>query len=203
MGIRFKSEILTAVKYEDAEFVIDEYGFVVSRKDFLGEDELTLDTEVKAVGVGYDRYADVDIVFAEDDNCHVFTGVVKNIPTKQYKTDLVCKSYTKISVNGEQFVLYGEAVTGNVYDTAKALLESDPSNADLLKIIMDYEGKIGVPGDDLYEKKRITTQKRRDFSRRFLLFLLRVLNFYDIIRLTNLNLMVFIYENKKGYCVAL
>ena len=149
-GIIFKAEILTSAKYEDAEFVIDEYGFVVARKDYLGEEELTLDTEKTVVGVGYNREAGIDIVFDNNDNRHIFTGVVKNIPVKHYKTDLVCKSYTKITVNGEQFVVYGEQVVGNLYDTAKHLLETDSSNADLLKIVLDYEGDINIPGDDLY-----------------------------------------------------
>lgn len=55
-----------------------------------------------------------------------------------------------ISVGGQQFIVYGEAVIGNVYDTAKKLLETDPGNADLLEIVLNYEGNIGVPGDDLY-----------------------------------------------------
>ena len=155
MGIRFKSAILTAVKYEESEFVIEEYGFVVSRKDLLGEDDLTLDTEVKVIGVGYNKAEDIDVVFDSNDNRHIFTGVVKNIPVKHYKTDLVCKSYTKITVNGEKFVVYGEAVTGNVYDTAQTLLADDTLDTEtknaLYQIILDYENAIGLPGDDLYE----------------------------------------------------
>ena len=151
MGIRFKSEILTSAKYEDAEFVIDEYGFVVSRKDILGDDELTLNTEVKVTGVGYNKAQNIDVVFEQNDEYHTFTGVVKNIPVKHYATDLVCKTYTKISVDGEQFVVYGEPVVSNVYDTAKKLLETDPGNEDLIKIVLDYEGKLGLPGDGLFE----------------------------------------------------
>ena len=149
-GIRFKARIETGVKFEETEYVIDEYGFVVSRKDILGENELTLDTEVKVTGVGYNKAQNIDVVFEQNDEYHTFTGVVKNIPVKHYATDLVCKTYTKISVDGEQFVVYGEPVVGNVYDTAKKLLETDPDNADLIKIVLDYEGAIGLPGDDLY-----------------------------------------------------
>ena len=94
---------------------------------------------------------DIDIVFDGDDEHHVFTGVLKDVPVKHYKTDLVCKSYTKITVSGEQFTVYGEAVIGNIYDTAKKLLETDPGNEDLLKIISDYGKDIGLPGDDLFE----------------------------------------------------
>ena len=150
MGIRFKAQIRTSAKYEETDFVIDEYGFVISRKDILGDDELTLDTPIKVVGVGYNKEKNIDVVFGGDDEYHIFTGVVKNIPVEHYRTDLVCKTYTKISVGTEQFVVYGEPVVGNVYDTAKKLLETDPGNEDLIKIIFDYETELGVPGDDLY-----------------------------------------------------
>lgn len=150
MGIRFKAQIRTSAKFEETEYVIDEYGFVVSRKDILGENELTLDTEVKVTGVGYNKAQNIDVVFEQNDEYHTFTGVVRNIPVKHYKTDLVCKTYTKISVDGEQFVVYGEPVVGNVYDTAKKLLETNPDNADLIKIVLDYEGTIGITLDNLY-----------------------------------------------------
>ena len=151
MGLRFKSEILTDVKNEESEFVIDEYGFIVAREDHLDGTELTFDFSRFVTGVAYNKENGTDIVFdASDDNVTVFTGYVKNIPVKEYKTNLVCKTYTMISVGGQQFIVYGEAVIGNVYDTAKKLLETDPGNADLLEIVLNYEGNIGVPGDDLY-----------------------------------------------------
>ncbi len=150
MGIRFKARIETGAKYEESAFVIDEYGFVVSRKDILGDDELTLETEKKVVGVGYNKAQNIDVVFEGDDEYHTFTGVVKNIPVEHYATDLVCKTYTKITVGTQPFIVYGEPVVGNVYETAKKLLETNPDNADLIKIVLDYEGAIGLPGDDLY-----------------------------------------------------
>jgi len=150
MGLRFKSYILTSAKNEETDYVIDEYGFIITTKDYLGDSELTLDTEIKASGIAYNKADSTDIVFDGDDDRHVFTGVLKNIPVAEYKTDLVCKTYTKITVGGKQFVVYGEAVVGNVYDTAKALLETNPGDADLAKIILDYENSIGVNGDDLY-----------------------------------------------------
>ena len=50
----------------------------------------------------------------------------------------------------EQFVIYGEPVVGNVYDTAKKLLESDPANQELINIIFDYENVVGIPGEGLF-----------------------------------------------------
>jgi hypothetical protein len=155
MGLRFKSEILTNVKNEESEFVIDEYGFIVAREDHLDGTELTFDFTKFVTGVAYNKENGTDIVFDADDSVTVFTGYVKNIPVKEYKTNLVCKSYTMISVGGQQFIVYGEAVTGNVYDTAKALvddetLDSDTRNA-LYQILLDYEDTAALPGDDLFE----------------------------------------------------
>ena len=150
MGIRFKSTVLTSAKAEETGFVIDEYGYVVSTEEELAGTELTLDFYKKAIGVGYRKSENIDIVFEGDDEQHVFTGVVKNVTANHYKTNLVCKTYTKITVNGEQFVLYGEAVKGNIYDTAKKLLETDPDNADLIKIVLDADNSIGIDVGGLY-----------------------------------------------------
>ena len=156
MGIRFKSSVLTSAKNEEIEYVIDEYGFIIATETALGEEELTFDFSKYVTGVAYNKENDTDIIFdATDDNAHIFSGYVKNIPVKEYKTNLVCKTYTKITVGGEQFILYGEPVVGNVYDTAQTLLADDTLDTEtknaLYQIILDYESAIGLPGDDLYE----------------------------------------------------
>ncbi|MBE6681886.1 MAG: hypothetical protein E7600_06365 [Ruminococcaceae bacterium] len=157
MGIRFKSNILTVPKNEETDFEIVEYGFVVAASDVLGEEELTLDFPKIATGVAYSKEQGIDLVYdSTSDTQHVFAGVVKNLPVAKYRTDLVCKTYTKITVDGKQFILYGEAVKGNIYDTAKAALEdetldSETQNA-LINITLAYENTIGIPGDDLYPK---------------------------------------------------
>lgn len=143
-GVRFKSVILTDAKTEGIDYCIDEYGFVVASEEILGSDELTLDFRKIATGVAYNRANDIDIVFdSQTDGQHVFTGVVINVPAIRYKTNLVCKTYTKITVDGKQFVIYGEPVTGNIYDTAKSILENDSpdaaTKAALEKIISDYD----------------------------------------------------------------
>jgi len=155
MGVRFKSSVLTSAKNEEAEYVIDEYGFIVATEEALGDDELTLDFSKYVKGVAYNKETATDIVFdSSNDEMHVFTGYVKNIPVANYKTNLVCKTYTKITVDGRQFTLYGEPVVGNVYDTAKALLEDDTLDTEtrnvLVNITLAYENTIGIPGDDLY-----------------------------------------------------
>jgi len=151
IGIRFKSHILTSAKFEEKEFVVEEYGFVVTRHDLLSDNNLTLETEIKAVGVCYNKSEGINVVFEGDDEKHVFTGVVKNIPVEHYNTDLVCKTYTRISVGEDSFLVYGEPVVSSIYDTAKKVLEKDPDNAECIKIVLDYEKSIGLNGDSLYE----------------------------------------------------
>ena len=150
VGLRFKAHILRLPKFEETDFVIDEYGFVIATKSHLNGAELTLDTEKKVTGIAYKKTDGIDIVFdSTDDSKDIFTGILKNIPVKNYKTDLVCKVYTKITVNGKQFVVYSEPTVGNLYDSAKKLLETDPENEELKKIVGEYEKEVGIPMDDM------------------------------------------------------
>jgi len=152
MGIRFKSCVLTSAKDEETSFVIDEYGFIVTTEGALAGNELTLSFPRIVTGVAYSKSRNIDLVFDSSvDEQHIFTGVLKNVPVENYKTDLVCKTYTKITVDGEQFTLYGETVKGNIYDTALKLLETDPDNADLIKIVLDADNSIGLDVGGLYE----------------------------------------------------
>ncbi len=151
MGIRFKYAALKAAKLENDAFVIDEIGFIVAVTDRLGDTELTLNYDKYVTGVAYNKAENKDIVFDSSDDIDVFTCVVTNIPISQYKTNLTCKTYTKMTIDGEQFVIYGEPTIGNIYDTAKKLLETDPDNADLIKIVLDADYSIGIDGGVLYD----------------------------------------------------
>ena len=93
-------------------------------------------------------------MFESTDEIQTFTCVVKNIPAKYYKENLVCKTYTRITVDGQQFVLYGEPEVGNIYDVAKALLKETTDyeiREILINIILDYDRVIGIPIDGLFE----------------------------------------------------
>lgn len=139
MGVRFKSHILTLAKSEEKSFVIDEYGYIISTKDYLGSEELTFASEKYVKGVGYNKADGTDVVYdRSNDEYDVFTGVLKNIPVKNYETELVCKTYTKLSVGEEQFTVYGEPVTGNVYEIASQIFPKEYSNTAVAEIIFDY-----------------------------------------------------------------
>ena len=56
-----------------------------------------------------------------------------------------------MTVGGKQYVVYGEPTTGNIYETAQKLLETDPDNIDLVKIVLDADYSIGVDVGSLYD----------------------------------------------------
>lgn len=158
-GLRFKAEILNAAKANTENAVIEEYGFILSRNDLLEKAgaELTFDFEKVVTGVAYNKNNGTDIIFdSSDDMVTVFAGVLTNIPEKHYKTKLVCKTYTKISVGGETFVVYGEPVKASMYEIAKAHINDDGLSEDMERllshIIKFVEDKdIFIEVDDLYK----------------------------------------------------
>ncbi len=156
MGIRFRAEITEAAKEEDTAFVIDEYGFIIALEDHLNGAELNFDFNKYVSGVAYNKADGKNVIFDISDGKTIFTGVLYGIPVANYKTNIVCKTYTKITVDGKQFVVYGEAVTGNVYDTAKGLINQggldEETEGKLYQIILDYENETGINADELYPK---------------------------------------------------
>ncbi len=139
MGIRFKAHILSDVKSEEIDFSIDEYGYIISTKEALGSESLTFNSSRYITGVAYNKADGTDIVYDRtNDDYDIFTGVLKNVPVKNYETELVCKTYTKLTVVNEAFVIYGEPVAGNVFDIAARIFLNDSSNLSVAKIIFDY-----------------------------------------------------------------
>ena len=139
IGIRFRARVSKDVKEVTEKFTVTEYGFVVAVTDTLGENELTLDFPKSVSGIGYSRENNIDMVFdSANDDFDVFTGVLKNIPVKQYKTNLTCKTYTKIAVGNDVFTVYGEPVVNNIYDAAVNSFLLDYTNTAVSKIIFDY-----------------------------------------------------------------
>ncbi len=156
MGIRFRAGITESVKSEETAFVIDEYGFIIALESHLDGEELNFDFNKYVSGVAYNKADGKNVIFDISDGKTIFTGVLHGIPVSHYKTNIVCKTYTKITVDGKQFIVYGEAATGNVYDTAKGLINQgdldEETQNKLYQIILDYENETGINGDELYPK---------------------------------------------------
>ena len=153
VGVRFKAEFLNSIKQQTQGAVVEEYGFILSRNDLLekSDAELTFDFDKIVSGVAYNRNNGTDIIFdSTDDKITVFAGVLTNIPKKNYETKLVCRTYTKILVDGETFILYGEPVKASMYEIAKAHV-NDPDISDETKMLLSEIVKYVEDNDLLLE----------------------------------------------------
>ena len=137
-ALRFRAQIAREAKVEKTAYVIDEYGYIITLEEKLNNrdySQLNFDFSTGSgvayvSGVAYNRARGIDKVFEGDDVADQFTAIFYNIPENAYGKRLVTKTYTKISVNGEQFVLYGEPMVTSIYAVAKRLLDSGNLDAE-------------------------------------------------------------------------
>lgn len=131
-GLRFKANITSLAKDETASFEITEYGFIIAKKSDLGEKELSFEGGLTryVYAPAYVKETGTDIIFnSSNDDYDVFTGVLYNIPEKQYKTELACRTYTKIKIGENTFTLYGETMYGSLYGAAQSALATATDSA--------------------------------------------------------------------------
>ena len=148
ISTRFTSQISTSAKREETDFVIEEYGFIIGVKSLIEktDSQLNFDFVNYSSGVAYNKESGLDLVFdSSDDDLCVFTGILVNIPTANYGTVVTSKNYTKISVDGSDFIIYGEPVSASLYDVAKEQLtsldENDPRREALQQIVDTVDGQ--------------------------------------------------------------
>ncbi len=154
-GIRYAATINTANR-EGA----DEYGFIVTRQTFLTNygGELTFDfkltdgTPLYVYGKNYLKNADgtvaVDKVFESLADGIKFTGVVTGLnvddPVQVCET-MVARPYAKITVGGEQQIVYGETVSASLQQIASYIRDNDEeyysAHSDIIDKLAD--SKIG------------------------------------------------------------
>ena len=159
-AIRFKAYIEKLAKYEEEAYVIDEYGYIITLEEKLNNNDyaqLNFDFSVPTgtayvTGVAYDRLSGKNIVFESDDEIDAFTGVIYGVPTNSYGKRFVAKTYTKLTVDGEQFIVYGEPMVTSLYSVAKDLVNSgemseDDENYSIVKDIIDAAVEDGFGND--------------------------------------------------------
>lgn len=124
VGVRFKAGIVNTAK---ADVSVKEYGFVIAlERDLINaKEQLTLDFNKVATGSAYISGTDTDVIFENDGTTSFFTGVLYGIPENSYGVKLVSKTFMKVEVDGEEFVVYGEPVAASAYEIAKSLEDSD------------------------------------------------------------------------------
>lgn len=142
ISTRFTSKISTKAKREETDFVIEEYGFIIGAKSLIEktDSQLNFDFEKYSSGVSYNRTSGTDLIFdSTDDDLCVFTGILVNVPISHYDTVVTSKNYAKITIEENEFIIYGEPVSASLYDVAKeqiaSLDENDPKKAALQQII--------------------------------------------------------------------
>lgn len=128
-GIRFRATIEPDTK----EFV-DEYGFIIARKDVLDEKGAELTFDFKADGENKPLYVygaayikgEKDKQYAIDDSGVVtFTAVCVGVPAEHFTTPLVARPYTKYSnKNGLSFTVYGEGKTASIAEVAQSIKDA-------------------------------------------------------------------------------
>ena len=131
-ALRFRARITKASRNEEAEYVIDEYGYIITLEEKLNNNDysqLNFDFTIPGktayvTGAAYKNDGSVNKVFEEDDEVVAFVAAFHNIPKNAYGKRIVAKTYTKITVDGKQFTLYGEPMVTSPYAVAKDLVDS-------------------------------------------------------------------------------
>ncbi len=142
VGVRFKAGIVASVREEATAFEVTEYGYVIAlERDLVNAgQQLTLDFAKSVSGSAYVKAEDIDVIHENDGSTIFFTGVLYGIPENSYGVKLVSKTFTKLTVNGKEFTVYGEPMTASAYQIAKQLennTELDEGAMEMVNNIID------------------------------------------------------------------
>ncbi len=154
-GLRFKSQVNPDSK-KASEYKITEYGYIIGLEETLeaNGEQLNFEASKFVSGKAY-VLGEYDKVFdSTNDDYHIFTGVLYGVPKDQYAKNLVAKTYTKVTIGEDNYVIYGEPMVANFFDIAKALKAqgglSDQAQAIVDEIINEATGPdIGFDWGDL------------------------------------------------------
>ena len=79
-------------------------------------------SKLYVTGVAYDKDGDIDMINGEEaDGSVIYTAVATGIPASAKLENLVMRTYAKYNVGGNEFVVYGGAMTNNLYAVAEAI----------------------------------------------------------------------------------
>ncbi len=160
-GAQFAASVNTDFE-SAADYTITEHGFIVGLEDTLinNGEQLNFQATKFASGKAYVRGEYNKVInkaSADADGAYVFAGILYGAPEGQYGRRLVVKTYTKVTIDGEDFVVYGQPMVESFYSLAKKLqAQGNLSNEvkDLVEDIIakgeDFGNEEGLPGDDLW-----------------------------------------------------
>lgn len=138
-GLRFAATVTTDSKYKATEYTINEYGYIIGLEETLlnNGEQLNFDSKKYVSAPAYKK-GTLDVVFEQpSDALHVFTGVLYGTPEDKYDMRIVAKTYTKLTVNGEEYIVYGEPMVQSYYSIAKSILDSDTSLTTEQRAVME------------------------------------------------------------------
>jgi len=158
-ALRYSTAVKTASK-SATEYTINEYGYIIGLQATLNNNGEQLNFEASKFVSGAAYIKDVtDKVFDQKSvaNHHIFTGVLYGVPSGRYGDRIVTKTYTKVTVDGQDFVVYGEPVVESYYTIALKLKNStdltDEAKAfvdGIIDEVEDFGGDLGLGGDGLF-----------------------------------------------------
>ena len=147
-GIRFAGFVTNAMKN-----VVDEYGFVIARKNIIPNvEDVVFGAENTVHGIAYAKGTNRDIVYIDasesteeakrlfgenafDVNGWYFTGVLKGVPMEAsaLQEDLVARTYYKI---GDKYY-YGDAIFDSIYKVAERVRDSYQEIPEYIQQVID------------------------------------------------------------------
>lgn len=122
-GIRCKTTLNKRLLASDMYYGIrlTEYGTIAIKNEYLGDNELTLETDGVKKGVAYSLRDNIDLMYSETAEYIDFTGVLMNIAKVNWNVDYTARSYFKyIDKNGDEGVIYLDQNNVSVYPISKA-----------------------------------------------------------------------------------
>lgn len=143
-GIRLKAQVTTASKAEAVSYTITEYGYIIALEETLvnNNEELNFDATKFVHGKAYVK-GSVDKVFdSTNDAFDIFTVVLYGVPESAYNKNFVTKTYTKVAIGEDEFVIYGEPMTANLYEIAKSLENDDTLSEETKELINGIIAKV-------------------------------------------------------------
>lgn len=110
---------------------LTEYGTLAIKKEYLGDNELTLDTDGVKKGIAYSLNDNIDFIYDETAENIDFTGVLMNISQKNWNADYTARAYFKyIDKMGNEGIIYLDQSDISVYPISKSAYSAKNSKGE-------------------------------------------------------------------------
>ncbi len=132
-GMRYKTifdkRLLAAEMYYGIR--LTEYGTLAIKKEHLGDNEITLETDGVKKGVAYSLEDNIDLIYSDGAETIEFTGVLTNIAKNNWNADYTARSYFKyVDKNGKEGIIYLDPDDIAVYPISKSAYSAKDGNGE-------------------------------------------------------------------------